>query len=181
MTSGPFERASNATKPGFRVRYDAYLKYDPTKSWGAKGTELVPSLHTTEDDPRLRDRFVLLEYFACSIESKDEFEKAFSDMLKREGFSKALFYGRRERHKNGSIYYHVLVSVRQDIDLGVLEARNAFSVTGNLCRWFEISPVVDFEEFKKYYNAELVIPGGSDCFGTLPLLDAGVWKVWHDL
>lgn len=59
----------------------------------------------------LHSRWVFLEYSQCSLSSNDEFECAFSAMLKRNGCKDATFYGCEQRSDDGAVHYSVLLKL----------------------------------------------------------------------
>ncbi|KGO37682.1 hypothetical protein PEX1_056620 [Penicillium expansum] len=125
---------------------------------------------SVDTEKRFRHRWVFLTYARCSLESKDDFEEGFSDMLNRNGFRQATYYGCREHHKFEGIHYHVLVNLGKQPNWSYDYARSAFSVEGNECDSLNLSTrakqrLVQFiENHVNYCEKEK----GGDCFGERP-------------
>ena len=120
---------------------------------------------------RIRHRWVFLTYAQCSVSSKEDFEDSFQEMLDRNEFDKATFYGCQERHKVEGIHYHVLVNFGWQPNWSFGHARQCLVVEGNECSSLNISiprprqnPAQFVENHVKYCEKE------GDCFGKRPSL-----------
>ncbi|KAJ6119093.1 hypothetical protein N7471_013044 [Penicillium samsonianum] len=126
---------------------------------------------SVDTDERLHHPWVFLTYSRCSIESKDEFEEGFSDMLQRNEFTKSTYYGCREHHVTEGIHYHVLVNLGKQRNWSFKHARAKFAVDNSECDLLHISPPPArpnisqyIENCVKYCEKEK----GGDCFGQRP-------------
>ncbi|KAJ6041584.1 uncharacterized protein N7446_010532 [Penicillium canescens] len=147
------------------------VEYRPSKFSESLGTDLVPHKVTKNDTDRFDWHWVKLRYVECSISSMDEFEKAFRDMLKRSGYPKALYLGRREQDEKKLIHYHVMVNILTFIDLSVEQAGNVFNALPNECRSLHVSSIDDPEQFWDHLMDERAVPRHRDWFGMESWLD----------
>jgi hypothetical protein len=77
---------------------------------------------------------VYLTYSQSSLESKDEFEKGFGDMLQQNELVTATYYGCREHHEEEGINYHVLVRLGKQVNWSLKFARDCFQCEGKRVR-----------------------------------------------
>lgn len=125
---------------------------------------------SVDDKARLHHRWVFLTYARCSLEVKDDFEEGFRDMLQRNNFTHATYYGCREQHAGEGIHYHVLVNFDEQRNWSNKTARERLSVAHNEGDSLHIStrraeqPIGQFiDNHVKYCEKE------GDCFGVHPL------------
>jgi hypothetical protein len=106
-------------------------------------------------EPRLHNQWVFLTYSKCSLESKNRFEEGLSEMLQRNDFPTATYYGCREHHETEGIHYHVLVNLGKQPNWSFKRAQLKFNVRNNECDSLHISTP----------RAKLKV---GDCIGQLP-------------
>ncbi|KAJ5751475.1 uncharacterized protein N7511_008440 [Penicillium nucicola] len=143
---------------------------------------------TVEPEPRLHHRWVFLTYFQCSLESKDDFEEGFSDMLQRNELTASTYYGCREHHATEGIHYHVLVNLGKQPNWSFKTARSNFIVLNNECDSLHIvsTPRAEqnisryIDDHVKYCEKEK----GGDCFGQRPIASVEkqeLKRIWEEI
>ncbi|KAJ5588831.1 hypothetical protein N7537_011509 [Penicillium hordei] len=130
------------------------------------------SLSSVDTEARLRHQWVFLTYSQCSIESKDEFEEGFGEMLKRNDLPMATYYGCRESHKTEGIHYHVLLNFGRQPNWSFKYARNVLPVEGNECESLHIGTPRPRQKLSQYVENHVNYcekEKGGDCFGERPV------------
>lgn len=92
--------------------YKMYLfsVYSDDEDASTVSTRIEKSLSGSDEvGRRVHGRHLFLTYTQCTIDGKDDFERAFKERLRDINMEDASYYGCREHHKETGIHYHVLV------------------------------------------------------------------------
>ncbi|KAJ5168300.1 uncharacterized protein N7482_003894 [Penicillium canariense] len=126
---------------------------------------------STGTEARLHRRWIFLTYSQCSLNSKDEFQAGFSDMLQGNKLEDTTFYGCREHDDGKGTNYYVLVNLGKQVNWHFRFARSRFLVDGNECKSIDITtprPKQSVQQFIEDRVLDCENAKGGDCFGQRP-------------
>ncbi|KAK4867288.1 hypothetical protein LT330_000798 [Penicillium expansum] len=155
----------------FRVEPVSNKSETSSRVSGSSRSERSSSVTSVDTETRLRHRWVILTYARCSVESKDEFEQGFSDMLNRNDLRQASYYGCREHHKTEGIHYHVLLNLGRQPNWSYEHARSVLLVEGNECDSLNIATPRLKQKLARFIENHVNYcekEKGGDCFGERP-------------